>query len=216
MSSGKKLRSLRDNPHIEKWRTDWLSWFFESPQAEKAGSKFYYSSHANYTIGRIIEKITNKTVNDYLKQKLWNILDVETPEWDVCPQGHTICAGKIWLSNSDLLKIGQLLLNKGEFGNKKVLKTSYVQQMTNDIIVSKDLSSFEDAECACGYGYCLWKSSRDNTFRIWGAGGNFCVIDFNRELCVTVTAKTNMDIWRNYNDNDVVRGIYQIIDTFST
>ncbi|MDR2720555.1 MAG: serine hydrolase [Nitrososphaerota archaeon] len=214
MSSGKKLRSVQDARQQENWCDDWLAWFFEAPTLAKAGSDFYYSSHCCYTIGRIIEKKTGQSVNEFLQNKLWLPLGIRQPKWAICPQGHTICAGNIWLHNSDLAKIGHLILNKGKYGGQQIINAEFIQQMISDVVKSVDPFQFDDPECACGYGYFLWKCRKENTYRIWGAGGNICVIDYERQICVTTTAKTDLNKWRyNLNDANIVRSMYFLIDT---
>jgi len=212
MSSGKKLRSLRDSPQKEKWRIDWLSWFFESPQNEKAGSIFYYSSLGCYVVGRIIEKITNMAINDYLYLRLWKTLDIQKPEWSICPLGHTICAGNIWLTNNDFSKIGHIIINKGEYKKHRIIDEFYIQKMITDVIPSYDPFLHNDVECSYGYGYFLWKGSLDNVFRIWGTGGNFCILDYIKKLYVTVTAEINL-VNKN-SDHEIVRGVYGLIDKY--
>jgi CubicO group peptidase (beta-lactamase class C family) len=210
MTAGKELRSLLSDTNVESWTNDWLVWFIEYPLSWIPGKHFYYSAHCSYVLGRVIEKVTGKTVNEFLDSKLWKIIGIEKPYWDTCPQGHTICAGNIYLSCEELSKIGLMLLNYGKLKGKRILEPIYVKNMIQDIVPSQD-SFFEDFEGSFGYGYSIWKCSRPNTFRIWGAGGNYCILDYYKNIVITITAKTDLQNWKRNNDNNILREAYNVI-----
>ena len=141
MSSGKSLKSLLQRCNNDLYENDWLYWFFETPIQFYPGKSFYYSSHCCYVLGRIIEKISKKKVNDYLDEKLWRKLKIQKPIWSDCPKGHTNCAGNLWLKCSDLAKIGNLLLQKGIYKNTQLLHASYIELMINKQLIAMILLS---------------------------------------------------------------------------
>lgn len=211
MQSGKHIQSLLQKNDNELWNSDWLLWFFEYPMNENPGEKYFYSSHCCYVIGRLIEKISKKDVNEYLNEKLWSKLKIPIPQWDLCPSGYTNCAGNLWINCDDLSKIGRLILNQGIIGENNIFKNNYIYTMLNDLVGSCDPFDWDDLECKSGYGYFIWKCSIPNVYRLWGAGGNFCVIDFSRHQCITVTSKRDDINWRKNNDNDLLRLIFDIL-----
>lgn len=213
MSSGKSLKSLLQRCNNDLYENDWLYWFFETPIQFYPGKSFYYSSHCCYVLGRIIEKISKKKVNDYLDEKLWRKLKIQKPIWSDCPKGHTNCAGNLWLKCSDLAKIGNLLLQKGIYKNTQLLHASYIELMINKTVNSNDPFIWNDTECSCGYGFFIWKCSRPNTYRIWGAGANFCIIDYAKKVVLSITANRN-DNWLKYNDHTILREAYKILDLY--
>jgi CubicO group peptidase (beta-lactamase class C family) len=215
MTAGKELQSLSQvPPNNEKWETDRLAWFVETPLSWQPGEYFYYSSHCSYVLGRIIEMIKGEDINDFLKSRFWDHLNIGKPQWKTCPQGHTICSGYISLSCEELSRVGLMLLNCGKYNGKQILSSDYVKNMMQKIVPSRD-PFFEDPEGTCGYGYLIWKCSHPNTFRMWGAGGNYCIINYDLNCCITITSKMDLKKWRSLsnNDNNILRKVYSIFRT---
>ncbi len=206
MQSGKLIQSLLQKNNNVEWNVDWAKWFFEYPMNFLPGTIYYYSSHCCYMIGRIIEKIAHEDVNDFLLRRFWEPLGISKPFWEKCPKGYTNCAGNLMLRCSDLSKIGWLILNKGRYDSVQLdISENYIRNMCTDIVSSSDPFKWNDEECSAGYGYFLWKCKNSERYRIWGAGGNFSVIDFSLHICVTITAIRDDMNWKYRNDQDLLR-----------
>ena len=215
MNAGKNMRSLLSVPSHKKWEDDWLSWFLENEHDNKPGESFYYSSHCCYTIARIIEVVSKEDINSFLKRRLWDLLSIHTPQWDKCPMGFSIGAGNIWMTCNDLSKLGALLLHNGVWQNQQIIDKSYMSSMINDIVSSSDPFGWGDEECAQGYSLFLWKCSPNQTYRMWGAGGNFSIIDYFNNCCLTITALCDPKSWMLKNDHDLVRLAYALIQSLN-
>lgn len=210
MSSGKSIQSLLQPNNNAKWNEDWVKWFLEYPMNSLPGNVYYYSSHCCYMIGRIIERVSNEDVNDYLLYRLWEPLKISKPYWGKCPHGYTNCAGDLMMKCSDLSKIGWLILNKGLYDSVQIdISENYMEKMCFDVVNSSDPFRWNDEECNAGYGYFIWKCKEKGKYRIWGAGGNFSVIDFLLHKCVTVTAVRDDLNWRFYNEQNLLRLIIE-------
>lgn len=109
------------------------------------------------------------------------------------------------LKCSDLSKIGWLILNNEKNNSFKLISEEYIRNMCSDIVSSTDPFRWNDKECSAGYGYFLWKCKNLQRYRIWGAGGNFSVIDFPLHRCSTLTAVRNNTNWQLYNDQNLLR-----------
>ncbi len=215
MNSGKNMRSLLSLPSQKKWKNDWLSWFLEKEHDNKPGESFYYSSHCCYTIARIIEVVSKEDINLFLKRRLWDLLGIQTPQWDKCPMGFSIGAGNIWMTCNDLSKLGSLLLHNGVWQKRQIINASYMSTMINDVVPSNDPFGWNDEECNQGYGLFLWKCSPNQTFRMWGAGGNFSIIDYFNNCCLTITASCDPKSWILKNDHDLARLAYDLIQSLN-
>ena len=214
MQSGKYIQSLFQKNIKQDWNQDWAKWFFEYPVESLPGTYYYYSSHCCYMIGRIIAKISQVDVNDFLEDRLWRPLAINKPFWSKCPAGYTNCAGNLMIKCTDLAKIGWTILNKGEYNSIDLnMERNYVENMYTDIVCSSDPFGWNYEECNCGYGYFLWRCKGNKRFRIWGAGGNFSVIDFPTNKCITITAIRDEVNWKSHNDQDLLRLIVKMFLT---
>lgn len=211
MQAGKKLQSLLQDSGNALWNEDWLAWFFEAPLNCFPGTEYYYSSHCCYVIGRLIEKLSGQDINLFLEKELWCPLNIETPYWSKCPNGFSNCAGNLMLSCRDLSKLGDILLNKGKYKNYQVCSSDYISRMVNEIVPSKDPFDWDDIECRNGYGFFIWKCSSPETYCSWGAGGTFCVVNYEKEYVVTITSIRNDINWRYFNDHLILKEIKNLI-----
>ena len=212
MQAGKKLQSLLQDCGNPLWNEDWLAWFFEAPLCYAPGTKFYYSSHCCYVIGRLIQILSGEDVNDFLEKYFWNLLDIKKPYWSKCPKGFTNSAGNLMLSCLDLSKLGEVLLNNGQYGGLQICPSNYVEQMTKNIVNSEDPFDWNDVECQNGYGFLIWKCLKSQTYCSWGAGGTFCIVNYEKNCTITITSVRDDINWRNYNDHNILREVNKFID----
>ena len=149
-------------------------------------------------LGRVVEKVTGKTVRDFLMPRLFEPLGFFNPQWHTCPGGHTMCATELYLRTNELAQLGKLLLHQGSWNGKHLVSEDYVNLMQTDMVES---SLGEDPEHQCGYGYQVWKCT-PGCFRADGMYGQFSVISPELDAVVTVTSH------REKSPNDILRAIY--------
>ncbi|WIV13696.1 serine hydrolase [Proteiniborus sp. MB09-C3] len=84
--------------------------FFISEMKKEAGSNFYYEDLCTYMLGRIVEKVSGKIMLDYLKPRMFDMLEIVNPQWNTCQHGHTSCSGGLYLNTEEFSRIGIMLL----------------------------------------------------------------------------------------------------------
>ena len=77
----------------------------------------------------------------------------------------------------------QMLLNKGRYGNKQILQSDSVTEMTN--------SQAEHCEAAINYGLGWTVSERGSTFSHSGSDGTYVWVDRNRDLIGMLLTQCN-------------------------
>lgn len=90
----------------------WVKTFLAHPVPHKPGSKFVYNSQATYTLSAIVQKVTGKTVLEYLQPRLFEPLGIKNPSWGTSPQGITLGGWGLFITTEDIAKFGQLYLQK--------------------------------------------------------------------------------------------------------
>ena len=63
---------------------------------------------------------------DYLNARLFEPLHIVKPKWEESPQGINTCSWGLYLKTEDLAKMGQLLLQKGEWNGKQLIPAEWV------------------------------------------------------------------------------------------
>lgn len=97
------------------------------------GTEHNYESMSTEILGMVIERATGRSFADYLEEKVWKPIGMESPgyiSYD-SKKHHTPHAfGGLALTIYDLAKIGRLYLNSGEWNGKRIVSESWIQQST--------------------------------------------------------------------------------------
>ncbi len=176
--------------------------FFSTDVKAEPGTRFFYEDLSTYMLGRIIEKLSGVSLLEYLKPRLFEKLNIINPQWHNCQLGHTACSGGLFLTTEEFSRIGILLLNKGTFGNKRILSSDFIERMHSRLI---DTSLKLDSESQQGYGYQVWKCTVPNSYRADGMYGQSCLILEDYNAVVTITGH-----YEAYG-KDVLRAIWEDI-----
>lgn len=151
---------------------------------------FHYNSFGTYLVSCMVQRVTGQTIRDYLIPRLFEPLGIETPVWDMSPQG--ICCGGfgLHLKADDIARFGQCLLQKGVWQGKQVLPEGWVELATAEHIANYDGERQEGNEWGQGYGFQFWRCL-DGRYRGDGAMGQACIVDEARDAMLAVTCGTS-------------------------
>lgn len=117
---------------------------------DKPGKKFKYNSGLSILLGGILSNVTGKPADKYAEQSLFKGLGIENFAWtSMNNQVHT--GGGLFLKPRDMLKIGQLVLDKGKWNDKQIVSTSWINESTAFVLPQNESSS------DWGYGYQWWR-----------------------------------------------------------
>ena len=165
---------------------EWAKAFLAHPVPHKPGTHFKYNTPATYMQSAIVQRVTGQKVVDYLQSRLFDPLGIAAPKWDESPEGVSLGGYGLYLRTEDIAKFGQLYLQKGKWGDKQLVPTSWIEQAT-----SKQVSNGSDPtkDWDQGYGFQFWRC-RHNAFRGDGKDGQFCVVLPDQNAVVAITANT--------------------------
>ena len=100
---------------------------------DEPGTKHHYESMTSQILGIVIERASNKHFADYLSEKVWKPLQMESPALiDIDSRKHRVphTFGGITLTMKDLAKIGRLYLNHGLWDGKRIVSEDWIRQST--------------------------------------------------------------------------------------
>lgn len=166
--------------------TPWVKTFLNHPVPFKPGTHFLYNTPATHMLSAIVQKVTGKTVLDYLKPRLFEPLGIENPSWATSPQGVTLGGWGLHIRTEDIAKFGQLYLQKGVWNGKQLLPASWIAKAT-----SKQTSNGSNpkSDWDQGYGYQFWRC-RNGAYRGDGAAGQYCIVLPELDAVIAITAQT--------------------------
>lgn len=130
------------------------------------GSYWLYSNWDFNVAGYIFEQETGKNIYDEVERQL--AIPLQMQDWDRSlqhKQGDTTIskylAYPMWFSTRDMARIGQLMLNKGNWNGQQLISKDWVDEMIKQRTTQQELNSnvpvFEGTGINYGYGYMWWR-----------------------------------------------------------
>lgn len=121
-----QARSIGGN----EWRplkTSWKDAYFQVPFDKEPGQTYMYSSGNSYILSCIVQKLEGKTCRELLQERVGNIIGLTDFPWMLSPEG--VCSGGngISLTTEDMLRIGLLYLNKGNWNGQQLIPEEWVE-----------------------------------------------------------------------------------------
>jgi len=158
------------------------------PQDSPYGRHFSYCTGGVFLLGNIIERASKVQLEDFAQQHLFKPLGINSVKWPESPLGVAQAGGGVQARSIDLLKLGQLVLNKGRWENQQVVS----QQWINESLQPR-------AEIGQGaakdYGYLWWifnftvNEHLYVTYAAAGNGGNYIFIIPELNLVTVITSQ---------------------------
>ena len=190
-------------PPMRLGTQSWIKTFLSLPVEHQPGSFFLYNSGATYMLSAIVQKLTGKTVLDYLKPRFFDPLEIKNADWEISPEGINTGAYGLRVKTEDIAKLGQFYLQKGMWNGKQILPVKWIEEATSLQVSNVSLTAKDErSDWQQGYGYQFWRC-RHNLFRGDGAVGQFSIVMPEQDAVVAITSETaNMQavmnaVWDN-------------------
>jgi CubicO group peptidase (beta-lactamase class C family) len=174
---------------------DWVKFYWDlpikgfpewikKPKDTKYGRSFSYCTAGVVVLGDVINNVTG-SLEKYADKALFSKLGIKDYHWQMTPTGIPMTGGGLGLKSRDLLKIGQLYLNKGKWNNEQIISEEFVLTSTKP---HAEVGMF-DYE----YGYLWWlsefgKEEKEKAYFMTGTGGNKVAIFPELDLVVVLTS----------------------------
>jgi hypothetical protein len=154
------------------------------------GSHFLYNTGATYLLSCIVQKVTGKTLLEYLTPRLFTPLQITDATWDSCPRGINTGGWGLSLKTEDLAKFAQFYLQKGVWNGNQLLSREWITEATSKQ-VRNDLGERkkEPVDWRQGYGYQFWRCQH-GAYRGDGAYGQYCVVMPEQNAVLVMTCET--------------------------
>ncbi|MEL7121025.1 MAG: serine hydrolase [Bacteroidota bacterium] len=195
------------NCESEMWDTEnWLAYNLSVPARHTPGTKWEYSSLEPDLVGVIIARASNMTLLDFAKKHLFDPLEIKDYSWYITPEGRGYGGGSFFMKPLDMLKIAQLVHDKGLWKGERIVSEDWIDESTQaEIFVGMSFLGVartqnvksESAE----YGYFWYRELleyediKTEVLFASGNGGQYMMIleDYNAAIAFT---GSNYGNWR--------------------
>ncbi|WEK34048.1 MAG: serine hydrolase [Candidatus Pseudobacter hemicellulosilyticus] len=186
---------------------DWVRFSLDLPMKDRPGTVWAYNSSAPMIISGIISRAAKMSVMAFAKKYLFDPMGITQYRWTVDPSGNGMTAGSFYIRPADMLKIGELLLQKGMWKGRRIVSAEWIAEATSAPIPIPDFSFVQFSRTAAAvpqptyYGYYWYKESiRTRTFQgnmlfASGNGGQYIVVIEPLGL-VIVFMQGNYNSWK--------------------
>ncbi|MBP5365216.1 MAG: serine hydrolase [Bacteroidales bacterium] len=177
---------------------NWVEAFLAHPVTKQPGTWYCYNSIGTYMLSAIVQTITGQKVVDFLNARLFEPLHIEKPRWEESPQGINCGGWGLYIKTEDMLKFGQLFLQKGQWEGRQLISSQWVEEASKyqvpsvpagtrpDEVEAKGLNT-DNCAWLLGYGYQMWRCP-DNAYRADGARGQYIIVMPDQDTVIAITA----------------------------
>jgi CubicO group peptidase (beta-lactamase class C family) len=108
------------------WVRDLSAHVLGRPLAAESGTRFNYNSGGTALLAQIIAKGERMPLDQFAEQRLFRPLGIRTAEWVADIHGRPMPFNGLRLRPRDLLKIGRLVLNHGQWHGAQLVPAQWV------------------------------------------------------------------------------------------
>ena len=188
MSSGldcndwdKKSLGQEDRVYRKK---DWLQYTLDLPMVNTPGEVSHYCSMGVVLLAEIISQSSGMAIDEFAHKYLFKPLGIDNIQWGHTSDREVIASGKrIYMTPRDMAKIGQLVLNKGQWQGMQIVSEEWIEAATTP----------KTKIAGIDYGYLWWNipfKVSDSTIiskTATGNGGQYIFIIPEKELIAVFT-----------------------------
>ncbi len=167
------------------WHTSQAHYVFDRPMAAAAGTQFNYNGGNMAVLALLLVERVGMSVPEYARQQLFEPLGITDWEWVDDYRGRPLAFAGVRLRPRDLARIGQLVLQHGQWNGRQLVPAEWLAESTRQNI---------DTGMGLQYGYQWWlgKVVAGGTEYAWiggiGNGGQRLWIVPGLDMVVVTTA----------------------------
>ncbi len=178
---------------------NWWKYTLDLPMAHEPGSRYAYCSANFNMVGGALALATRTWLPELFDRKIARPLQFGEYHWNLMPTNEGYQGGGAFLLPRDLLKIGQMYLNRGVWNGRRIVDESWIKtSIAPRVHISPASTGMSAEEFGNFYGEAddayTWHLSKVkagdqtfDTFAATGNGGQLLIVVPKLELVVVFT-----------------------------
>lgn len=158
-------------------------YILEQPMAAEAGKVYNYCGCSAVLLEDILQKMSGQPLDILAKNFLFDPLGITDVEWSRFTNGDVLGHGGLRMRARDLLKLGQLVLNRGMWNGRRIVSQNWIDQSISPQINGEGIFFY-------GYQWWLGRSLMAQRQVDWAAGfgwgGQRLYVVPSKELAIVV------------------------------
>jgi CubicO group peptidase (beta-lactamase class C family) len=206
MSAGFSGNELANPSEYNSWfnASDQVAYTLSKPMVSTPGRVFNYDSGVAHLLSAILTQASGISTLQFGESNLFRQLGIADPFWEIDKRGINNGGAGLRLTPYDMLKIGQLYLNKGMYNGSRIISEEWINKVSSFKITTNNAQPFGPS-----YGYCWWIGNihSHDYFFANGYGGQFIVVVPDIRLIVIAT-----NIWSGVSTSTANTQWYSTLD----
>lgn len=180
---------------------NWIRYALDRPLVGTPGVDRLYSTGNTHLLAVIITRASGMSMRAFSNKYLFEPMGIRIGGWDRDPQGYYFGGNNMAMRPSDMVKIGEMMMNMGSYNGEQIVSPEWVLRSIEPVTGRR--SDMDD------YGYLWFRGSFGNLESIYafGNGGQYIFILPEIESVITVTTRNNAPGTRNYR-----RELFRVLD----
>jgi len=107
---------------------DFVKTTLDLPLIRTPGTTWKYCTMLTHVLGSVVANVSGMNLADYSQTFLWDPLGIDTLGWTYSPVGRAVTGYGFWMRPRDMLKFGQLVLNRGSWNGAQVVSEAWAEE----------------------------------------------------------------------------------------
>lgn len=173
--------------HYGRWVTsrNWILHALNRPVAGTPGVDRIYSTGNTHLLSVIITRATGMSTLQFANRYLFNPMDIQVSGWDRDPQGYYLGGNNLALFPRDLIKIGRLMMDMGNYRGEQLVPGEWIKKSIEPV-TGRQMDNNN-------YGYLWFRRMSGDYHKVYafGNGGQYIMILPELDAVISVTTQNN-------------------------
>lgn len=108
---------------------DWVKYILDLPMTGKRNRWFAYCTGGVQVVARMVEVSSGMSLEAFARSYLFEPMGIKTYQWSATGEGGTEASGHIYMRPRDMLKLGLLVLNNGQWQDQQLVSTNWIDEL---------------------------------------------------------------------------------------
>ena len=167
---------------------DWTETILKANMINEPNTEANYGSANPFLLGVVMDSVVSEPLEIFMDKYLFQKLEITNYIIQTDLKGRPYFGGGMYLTPKDMLKFGELYLNKGKWNSERVLSKKWVENST------KHYRNLENVPDKNGYGYLWWHNTYQvngksiKSIEARGVGGQYIFVIPSLKAVVVITS----------------------------
>lgn len=193
--SDEQLKEFRENREKFSGIAEVQAFLELTEPVTKESQVFKYQGVDPILVMHVLDAVVPGTAKDFVEKEFFNKLGIVNYKWALDPKNLPVADSGIDLTSRDMVKIGEMLVNKGKWEDKQFLSQEYLAAAFGS--VTKATESWHPENFSYGYLWYHANMAFDNknygVNLTWGSGGNRIIVVNELDLVIAITGYDRED-----------------------